>query len=363
MLKQRLPIVKVIGHTEFHGVPDDLLPLELAEKLVLEERRKEVADTAAWNARSEEERKGMWQVLDEKDEKFLEGLPEKRYARARRIVFEKGQDQGTTGERLAECAGRACYDSFGVGRPSKDYHAHIMDVDHGSVTEHVWINFFLSNLSRGLTHELVRHRVGIAISQRSTRYVDENESPWIWHPLIHAYIEAGDPVRRASNGEPTEIGMETLCRHTQTTAQDSYTVIVGKLQAFLIGKGIDKFTARKQARGAARGLLGNALLTEMVWSVNIRTLRGTILKQRANGAADAEIGALAILLWEQALPYYPNYLGDFRRRPRSDGLGDELYLPNSPVEKLKVAEAKIIELENKLSAYVRLGNDLPNNSG
>jgi thymidylate synthase (FAD) len=58
------------------------------------------------------------------------------------------------------------------------------------VLEHAQFTFFITGVSRGLTHELVRHRVGVAISQRSTRYVDEDESPWILHPLLEQYTQA-----------------------------------------------------------------------------------------------------------------------------------------------------------------------------
>lgn len=326
------PVVKVIAHTEFHGVPDDLMPMDRARQGV----RLAAVSTGTESAIAN-------------DPELETALTR---AAARTVIQdERGQDQGTTGERLIECAGRACYDSYGVGRCSSEYHKHIMEVDHGSVTEHAWLTFFLGNLSRGLTHELVRHRVGVAISQRSTRYVDENESPWVWHPLIAAYVEqTGDRVYRAPNGEPTDLSVVQRIGHVQSTAQREYKRLVPVLQTWLEGKGIDKFTARKQARGAARGLLGNALLTEMVWSCNVRTLRGAILKQRANAAADAEIRAAAVRLWEEALPYYPSYLGDFRRRPSPDGLSDELYLPDSPAEQLRVARARIRELEAQVAA-------------
>jgi thymidylate synthase (FAD) len=260
-----------------------------------------------------------------------------------------------------------CYDSYGVGRNSADYHKHIADVDHGSVTEHAWLSFFLSNLSRGLTHELVRHRVGVAISQRSTRYVDENESAWVLHPLIKAYIESGaGAALRAPNGEQVTFSMEQEVQNVITTSKRGYKDMVPKLQEFLVKKGIDKLTARKQARGAARGLLGNALLTEMVWSVNVRTLRGTILKQRANSAADAEIRALAVRLWEEALPYHPAYLSELKRRPCIDGLADELYLPSSPVEQLRLAREEIATLKERVKALESGGQKLigdPGNSG
>jgi thymidylate synthase (FAD) len=260
-----------------------------------------------------------------------------------------GQDVGTQQERLIECAGRACYDSYCKGRGSAAYHNHIMDVDHGSVTEHASLSYFLSGVSRGLTHELVRHRVGVAISQRSTRYVDENESLWIWHPLMVKYLEECDS---GVSGHNQEFGKGLEARRRE--AGGAYAEWVNMLQSWLTGKGVDKLTARKQARGAARGLLGNALMTEMVWTCNLRALK-TFLGQRAKAAADAEIRVCANRLYEEALPYFPTYLGRYQKRPCPDGIGYELYVPDPKdveIERLKyevqVAEARAASFERQL---------------
>ncbi len=105
----------------------------------------------------------------------------------------------------------------------------------------------------------------------------------------------------------------------------------------------------KQARGAARGLLGNALLTEMVWTCNIRAMK-QILKQRANQHADAEIRVLANRLYEEALPYWPTYLGCYRKRDCPDGIGYELYIPDPRDEKLREYGAKIEQLQHDLAS-------------
>jgi thymidylate synthase (FAD) len=80
-------------------------------------------------------------------------------------AFDKGQLAGSELANLIEFAGRVCYDSLGKGRPSAEYHANILASGHGSVTEHASITFLIEGVSRALTHELVRHRVGTAISQ------------------------------------------------------------------------------------------------------------------------------------------------------------------------------------------------------
>lgn len=41
-------------------------------------------------------------------------------------------------------------------------------------------------------------------------------------------------------------------------------------------------------------------------------------------------------LYEEALPYWPAYLGHLKKRPCPDGLGYELYDPNGLKEKYRV---------------------------
>lgn len=222
-------------------------------------------------------------------------------------VAEKHQDEGSEMARLIECAGRTCYDSLGQGRASSEYHTHIKEVGHGSVTAHGSISFYLDDISRGCTHELVRHNVGCAISQRSTRYVDESSSPWVLHPVTVKY-SAKYPRLTESAGKLILL------------ARDTYDEHVAILQQALIEDGVDKFTARKQARGAARGMLGNALCTAMVWTANIRALRNCI-EQRANPAADAEIRVLFNRIYEEALTICPEYFNDYERVECVDGIG------------------------------------------
>ena len=75
-------------------------------------------------------------------------------------------------DRMIEFAGRHCYRAWGKGRDRKTYIRNIIDMQHGSVLEHATFNMALQGVSRSLSLELVRHRVGVAISQESQRYVD-----------------------------------------------------------------------------------------------------------------------------------------------------------------------------------------------
>jgi thymidylate synthase ThyX len=145
-----------------------------------------------------------------------------------------------------------------------------------------WVSLFVSG-SRGLSHELVRHGDFTAISQRSTRFVDESESSWVMHPLEAAWHSATtDP------GHPR--GMQLTSAYHQARAE--YRGTVTALEPWLIARGVDKTSARKQARGAARGYLGNALYTELIFSASVAQWK-RILRQRASVFADAEIREMA----------------------------------------------------------------------
>lgn len=73
-----------------------------------------------------------------------------------------------------ERAGRTCYQSYQgeiTKESAKKFIAMIIKRGHESVIEHSTMTVRFSNVSRGVTHELVRHRIA-SFSQESTRYVD-----------------------------------------------------------------------------------------------------------------------------------------------------------------------------------------------
>ncbi len=58
----------------------------------------------------------------------------------------------------------------------KDFAQMLVNIEHWSVFDHVSVTVHFKNVSRGFTHELVRHRIA-AFTQESTRYVDPTEDP------------------------------------------------------------------------------------------------------------------------------------------------------------------------------------------
>jgi thymidylate synthase (FAD) len=68
-------------------------------------------------------------------------------------IFERAVDGRITPEKQRELIGR------------------VIESGHGSTIEHVVFTFAITGVSRTLSHQLVRHRAGVAFDQQSQRYV------------------------------------------------------------------------------------------------------------------------------------------------------------------------------------------------
>lgn len=178
--------------------------------------------------------------------------------------------------------------------------------------EERWVTLRLTG-SRGFSHEQVRHGDRTAISQRSTRYVDEDESPWCLHPLA-----------RQLRGDPANAPWFAKVAHLMALSREVYADTVALGSAELAARGVDKGTARKQSRGAGRGFLGNALGTSLIFSASVAQWR-RMLAMRCHPAADAEIreSAAAALrcLWDSP---FGDRFRDLRLVPSPGGLGEVL---------------------------------------
>ncbi|WP_243793137.1 FAD-dependent thymidylate synthase [Saccharopolyspora gloriosae] len=207
------------------------------------------------------------------------------------------------GQALAEFAGRACYQSWHKPNPATatnaGYLRHIMEVGHLSVLEHGSVTFYLTGMSRSLTHELIRHR-HFSYSQLSQRYVPERDAA-----MVEPEVIAEDPALH-----------EKFVQATEASAA-AYTELLDALQE----KFADEPQAtlrRKQARQAARAVLPNATETRIVVSGNYRAWRHFVA-MRASEHADVEIRALAVECLRQLQKAAPNVFGDFEITGLQDG--------------------------------------------
>lgn len=183
------------------------------------------------------------------------------------------------GSELVRFAGKLCYNSYVPGlnpnvtkvtEGGPEYIANILKQGHGSVLEHVTGTFLLEGVSRVLTHELVRHRVGIAYSQESLRYV-RLEKMEFWMP--RAFDELLGPE---------------LASKVKRVIEEAVKAAEGD-QAEMAGLAVKKdlkFGELKRLTSAFRRIAPMGLATKIVVTANVRTLRHLILLRTSMGAEE-----------------------------------------------------------------------------
>lgn len=179
-------------------------------------------------------------------------------------------------EKLIEVAGKSCYMSFStdlnrnltrVGtRNNRDYiQEQIIATRHGSVLEHVSVNFAFVDVSRVLTHELVRHRPGTAFSQVSGRFVRTDELAYYVPSVIKENEEADAIFYNA---------FATMEKWMKQLAQ-AYDI-----------DNMKDMTMKKVLTSAFRRLIGNGQGNHIIFSANHRTLRHLIEVRTAKSAEE-----------------------------------------------------------------------------
>ena len=80
----------------------------------------------------------------------------------------------------------------------------VIESGHGSTIEHIVFTFAITGVSRTLSHQLVRHRAGVAFDQQSQRYVKFKGAATM---LPHSIAE-GDPEMRERYEEQVDGALE-----------------------------------------------------------------------------------------------------------------------------------------------------------
>jgi len=207
-------------------------------------------------------------------------------------------DAPSDAERLAEVMGRLCYRSFDVGlnpnvtkvrEGNKPYLDNIIQVGHGSVLEHAALNFIFADVSRVVTHELVRHRAGTAISQESLRFVRLD--------TLSAYA----PVHIQENEEGMAIFARTL---------EQLEAVQRELARVYAIDEESRFSVKKQLTSAFRRVAPMGVATTIGWSCNFRTLRH-VIEHRTDPHAEEEIRCLFGEVFRLVRDRYPNIFSDY----------------------------------------------------
>jgi thymidylate synthase (FAD) len=240
---------------------------------------------------------------------FLVARPEINYDQLAAYLTEVGGtrwleklDRGDLddAQNLVEFAGKICYRSWEPGlnpnivRVRTDQQQYltqaILAQAHGSVLEHVSFSFVLHNVSRVCTHELIRHRPGVAISQESLRFVRLADIPF-WFP-DWALADA-----------------ELMSRSTALLEQ------MEEFQRWMAGHfGLDEqgvpFPEKKHKTSFMRRFAPDGVATGLLWTANIRTLRHTI-EARTDVGAEEEIRLVFGKIGELMLAEAPALFSDY----------------------------------------------------
>jgi len=177
-------------------------------------------------------------------------------------------------EKLIEEAGRVCYQSK-IG--DKTIIQRWIKSGHKSLLEHASATFRVSEVSRALTHQLVRHRT-FSFSQKSQRYVREDGFGFVIPDSIKHH--------------PNELALSAYLALMEAV-QNTY-------KAF-IEDGIPKEDARS--------ILPNACHTEIVFTSDFRNLRH-FFELRLDKTSQWEIRRMANKMLEIVKEIAPNVFYD-----------------------------------------------------
>lgn len=140
---------------------------------------------------------------------------------------------------------------------------------HGSVFEHASFNFITVNCSRIFTHELVRHRVGVAFSQESGRYCRpvENQIRLVDVPDL-------DPAKG-----PHASALRSYFAEAVESVEEIYAEMVRMMEEQLKTK-----EAKKELTSLLRRILPNGMANMIGWTSNVRQLRHMLVMRTSPGA-------------------------------------------------------------------------------
>lgn len=214
-------------------------------------------------------------------------------------------EEVSSAEEIVEVCGRICYMSFSndqqkIRYPNSEYIKNLITKGHESVLEHVSWTFIIDGISRSLSHQLVRHRIGFSYSQLSQQYHEDTYPDFV---------------------EPRGIGkypdLLTAWRAAVQSSADAYRSV---LKALKDTEDTSDPETRREVRSAARSLLPNATATTIAVTVNCRALRH-FFATRGEIIGDPEMRSLAVKIFRIVSREAPSLFSDFDVADIADGIG------------------------------------------
>ncbi len=212
---------------------------------------------------------------------------------------------------LIERAGRTCYKSEDKMTDSSgpEFVRKVVDSGHHSVIEHANVSVRVVT-DRGVSHELVRHRTGIALSQESTRYANYSKDKFgkeitvirpVWYPqeLLDALYKICTPEYVSVDGlHGSDLGERAFSwLFACHCAEKRYMTML-------------EHGASPQE---ARSVLPNSLKTEVFMTANMREWRH-IFNLRCAKAAHPQFRELALSMLDWFSANIPVLFDDLRKK-------------------------------------------------
>jgi len=239
---------------------------------------------------------------------------------------DRVQNSGVSdGEALVEFGGKYCYRSWvseanpNISKVTEDtsaYLGNILKQGHGSVLEHANYSFVFDDVSRVFTHEMVRHRAGVAVSQESMRFVRLTDIPF-WFPEW-----ARDDNALMANSVILLRQMENhqlwMARHFELDVTVPCTICNGVKNlaqpcARCDGAGVvskHPMSEKKAKTSFMRRFAPDGVATGMLCTINVRALRHIVYMRTALGAEE-EIRLVFDEVARLALDATPNLMQDY----------------------------------------------------
>jgi thymidylate synthase (FAD) len=199
-------------------------------------------------------------------------------------------------QRLIEFAGRICYMSFGERqspRTNPQYVANLILQGHESVLEHATITILADGISRALSHQLVRHRVGFSYSQLSQQYHDETQAQFRMPADLESVPEA-----------------LAIWQASVEASKQAYLAMLQKLEDSTFGQDLNSKERMRAIRSASRTILPNATATSLVMSGNVRAWRH-LFDVRGSIAGDEEMREFCAKCFDILCAEVPAGFADF----------------------------------------------------
>ncbi len=240
------------------------------------------------------------------------------------------------GEALIELGGRLCYRSWEPGnnpnltkvrKDSSSYLGNILRSGHGSVLEHANYGWIFDDVSRVFTHELVRHRAGVAVSQESMRFVRLDDIPF-WLPewarqdpeLMTRSIALLEQMEEHQLWMADRFGLDD--KEPCPRCDGSGYVAIGDDDGPLSegdepcdncsgsGEVVKNFAEKKHKTSFMRRFAPDGVSTGIYVTINVRALRH-IIYMRTSIGAEEEIRIVFDQVAEIAQERIPNLMQDY----------------------------------------------------